>query len=649
MTKRRFRNVPARLQDKMESCVQDVKKQGRTKQQAIRICFNSVVRGKELEMSNSRKKRKQEASRREDLIHLGKVKEEARKLAEAPMADIEAEDLTEAEAQVALEAIADEVYLEDGKELATKPHMEMVMGMSFGGAQNWGQLAEFREAQNTSDSVRQTEFEFRKMVDNILEDGTLELDQKGEMISALAEGFPAQVDHIADSKEVEDPSLADRILAKVGIKQITKQEGDASFVASDFADVPDRAKPSTWKLRLAEGKSGNFTVAQVGRAITAMQPSGFRGQRVKIGSSKGAVTRKISGAINKIKGASNDQKRNLRERLAKVKSTGFIIEKDLEGNFRWFGWVSNKWRDRDVSAHPKGEIIAEEAHKEFVDWVYEKADERMPQLWLWHTPGTGMKNRVDWLDYSDGYLLSSGSLEAKEAEFLMGMAEKQDLAMSHGFFKVGYDSKEGVISKYRTFEESVLPREFVANEWTDFATLQEVKEMFTTERREFLVGALGEEKVAELEGITKVMAEELKELGVEFKDTEESAEKPAEEPKEEGKSVIKAEVDADEVIQKLGLPALSEYLEKQDKTIKEQQESIKALTEKVNELAKSEDEKIAEKLTPRAAKAPIWLRASESKETEVKEEDVPKGPGKEASHWISEALSPAPTADAVPR
>ncbi len=587
-------------------------------------------------MSNARVKRKKKASQREDLIHLGKVKEEARKLAEAPMADIEAEDLTDQEAQVALETIADEVYSEDGKELATKPHMDMGMSMFFGGAQNWGQLAEFREAQNTTDAVRQTEFEFRKMVDNILEDGTLELDQKGEMISALAEGFPAQVDHTTDNKEIEDPSLADRILAKVGIKQITKQEGGSSFVASDFADVPDSTKPSTWKLRLAEGKSGNFTVAQVGRAITAMQPSGFRGQRVKIGSSKGAVTRKISGAINKIKGASDEQKRNLRERLAKVKSTGFIIEKDLEGNFRWFGWVSNKWRDRDV------EIISEEAHKEFVEWVYEKSDERMPQLWLWHTPGTAMKSRVDWLDYSEGYLLSSGSLEAKEAEYLMALAEKSDLAMSHGFFKVGYDSKEGVISKYRTFEESVLPREFVANEWTDFATLQEVKEMFTSERREFLVGALGEEKVAELEGVTKVMSEELKNLGVEFKEAEKPAEEPAKESTtkevEEGK-VVEVKVDAGEVVEKLGIPALSEYLENQDQFIKGLVETTKALTEKVDELSKSEDEKIAKKLTPRFSAVPVWLRASDSKETEVKEgEEIPKGPGNESGSWVGDSL-----------
>ncbi|KKM69254.1 hypothetical protein LCGC14_1452720, partial [marine sediment metagenome] len=368
---RRFSNVPLRLQAKMERCVQDVKKQGRTKEQAIAICFNSVVRGKD--MSNARVKRKK--SQRADLVALENIRKEARKLADEPLADLEAENLSEAEAQEALEAIAEETYSEDGKEFATKPHLmevevvgESMSHMPFGNAQSWDDLAEFREAQNTSQAVRQTEFEFRKMVNNILEDEALELDQKGDMIASLAEGFPEQVDQTAeDNKALEDdPGFADRVLAKIGVKQVTKREGGANFAASDFADVPDRTKPSTWKLRLAEGRSGNFTVAQVARAITALQPSGFRGQRVKIGTSKSSVVAKISAAINKASGASADQKKSLRERLAKVKSSGFIIEKDLQGNYRWFGWVSNKWRDRDTDAHPNGEILAEAAHKEFV-------------------------------------------------------------------------------------------------------------------------------------------------------------------------------------------------------------------------------------------------------------------------------------------
>ncbi|KKM01090.1 hypothetical protein LCGC14_1797900, partial [marine sediment metagenome] len=324
----------------------------------------------------------------------------------------------------------------------------------------------------------------------------------------------------------------------------------------------------------------------------------------------------------------------LRERLAKVKSSGFIIEKDLQGNYRWFGWVSNKWRDRDTDAHPNGEILAEAAHKEFVEWTWKDIKNNMPQLWLWHTLGTTAKERADWTDYADGFLLVSGHLTEAEAKMFQALAEKHDLGMSHGFLKIGYDSEKGVITRYRTFETSVLPREHVANEWTDFTTLEETKDMFTPERREYLVEALGEEKVAGIEASTKNMSDELKELGVEFKAVEQ--EKPKEEEKKTGPA-INVSVDSEEILEKMGLEALSDLLRNQDATIKE-------LTGKVEALTKSDDEKIAETLTPKAGDL-FWL--SQSEETVVKDDEETKEPGNKAS-WIEESHA-LPAGDAVPK
>ena len=98
--------------------------------------------------------------------------------------------------------------------------------------------------------------------------------------------------------------------------------------------------------------------------------------------------------------------------------------------------------------------------------------------------------------------------------------------------------------------------------------------MFTPEKRELLVDALGEEKVAELESSTKDISEELKALGIDFKQ-QESEEKPKEEetPEDDGKA-IEVSIDAKELIEKMGLPALSEYLEAQDKVTKAQAETI---------------------------------------------------------------------------
>jgi hypothetical protein len=650
---KQFRNVPPKKMVAMERCVQDVKRQGRTKKQAIAICFNSIV-GKEIGMSSSKSARKKRrASKRKDLQAIGRAKEKALAEVEESFAPIDNPEQQQ-EVLEAIEEIAEEEYEEEPEKSKSSHLVEMPSGhMHFGGAQSWDDLAEFRTGQNKTEAVRQTEFEFRKMVDNILEDPELEMDDKGNMIASLAEGFPSQVDATTEAnKELEDPGLVDSILAKIGVKQVTKREAGANFKASDFADVPDAAKPSTWKLRLAEGQSGNFTVAQVARAITAMQPSGFRGQRVKLGTAKSSVASKISGAINKIKGATPDQKRTLRERLAKVKSTGFVIEKDLQGNFRWLGWVSNKWRDRDIKAHPQGEILAEASHKEFIDWVYEKADERMPELWLWHTFGTAMKSGADWLDYADGYLLESGKLTEAEAVMLTKMADEYDLAMSHSFLRLGYDKETGVITQYRSFESSVLPREHVANEWTDFATFsKEDKEMFSEERRKFLIDALGEERVSELEESTGEMAKELKAMGIEFKEKAED-EKPKEKEKEaaKGTSVVNVNVDTDELIEKIGLVALSDLLQKQDET-------IKALTEKIAELSKTDDEKIAKKMTPKAAKSGLfWLEGASKSEDNILDKDDEKDkelgdskPGDKADgSWLAEAHE-IPAADAVPR
>ena len=60
----------------------------------------------------------------------------------------------------------------------------------------------------------------------------------------------------------------------------TKREQGMDFSRSAFAYAPDG--PATWKLRLVETPEGQPTAAQVGRAIAALRPAGFRGNRVVI-------------------------------------------------------------------------------------------------------------------------------------------------------------------------------------------------------------------------------------------------------------------------------------------------------------------------------------------------------------------------------
>lgn len=62
----------------------------------------------------------------------------------------------------------------------------------------------------------------------------------------------------------------------------TKREDGEDFPAEAFAYVPDEESPSTWKLRLWDSLDERETAAQVGRAVAALGPGGFRGQRVDI-------------------------------------------------------------------------------------------------------------------------------------------------------------------------------------------------------------------------------------------------------------------------------------------------------------------------------------------------------------------------------
>ncbi len=76
----------------------------------------------------------------------------------------------------------------------------------------------------------------------------------------------------------------------------TKSEGGRPFPARDFAFVPDRNKPSTWKLRLTNIPGGSPDARIVGAAVAALG-KGFRGNKVQIPSeSLPAVKAKVRTA-----------------------------------------------------------------------------------------------------------------------------------------------------------------------------------------------------------------------------------------------------------------------------------------------------------------------------------------------------------------
>jgi hypothetical protein len=61
-----------------------------------------------------------------------------------------------------------------------------------------------------------------------------------------------------------------------------KIESGIRFPAEAYAYVPDPSAPSTWKVRLWENLEDRVTRAQLGRAASAVSPSGFRGRPLAI-------------------------------------------------------------------------------------------------------------------------------------------------------------------------------------------------------------------------------------------------------------------------------------------------------------------------------------------------------------------------------
>jgi hypothetical protein len=90
-------------------------------------------------------------------------------------------------------------------------------------------------------------------------------------------------------------------LNRSAVGKATKREDGEDFPAEAFAYVPDPERVSTWKLRLWDSLSEKETKAQVARAVQALSPSGFRGNRVQIPAADlPGVKRKVLAAWRKV-------------------------------------------------------------------------------------------------------------------------------------------------------------------------------------------------------------------------------------------------------------------------------------------------------------------------------------------------------------
>lgn len=105
----------------------------------------------------------------------------------------------------------------------------------------------------------------------------------------------------------------------------TKTEDGEQFPAAAYAFVPDPEKPSGWKLRLWESVAKKETPSQVGAAVAAFSPGGFRGQQVEIPESEvAAVKARVRTAWRKVNPNKDpeDMPRHIREEMETLDDTG---------------------------------------------------------------------------------------------------------------------------------------------------------------------------------------------------------------------------------------------------------------------------------------------------------------------------------------
>jgi len=84
-------------------------------------------------------------------------------------------------------------------------------------------------------------------------------------------------------------------------QEVRKTEDGVRYPAEAYLYVPDKEKPSTWKLRIWDNLEDKVTRAQLGRAVAALSPGGFRGRRVELPPGQVAVVkRKLRGLYRQI-------------------------------------------------------------------------------------------------------------------------------------------------------------------------------------------------------------------------------------------------------------------------------------------------------------------------------------------------------------
>lgn len=341
--------------------------------------------------------------------------------------------------------------------------------------------------------------------------------------------------------------------------------------------------------------------------------------------------------------------------------------KDLTGRWRWVAIHSNKYEDRE------GEIFSEDAHKAFVAEV--NRTKAFPTLRLWHIPwDIGVS---DMVDYADGFVISSGTFGSASDpmdDIAENLSQMKDLGCSHGYIYRNGDLRDGVYHAYRSNEISVLPRERAANTLTAYFAGQEVPMPLTPQAKAFLEQTAGPDRTRAIEDGLASLKDFADANGLSYKSIEDGLlqqrakdDEAAEDPDEE-EATAAGEGDPGEGEGEAGENEPEEPTEEEREEAEEAKaaaapleahkellagikemfgEAIAPLTaemdgikERLDELERSDGEKIADQIRPRIGPNARGKASSQSDDNVVSEEEAAKAKTEEQGEKDGDPVGP---------
>jgi hypothetical protein len=571
--------------------------------------------------------------KREELRRARHQDQIRRRLEKKKKLDVEQDELPVEDDAEVLDALAtetyDEIEVKEKMYAGESPSMAM---MSFGPT-SFDELEAVREANEKAHHVEELSWDTQDLVRNIVGNPMMQPKEKAKAIQEVGAGFGARVSKMMGEEKME------KDLDELELSALLAWDKRHTSFVENVGDILKRKLSGAARENLADEdfalvmeqdgkKERKYPVHDKAHVRSALARAE---QMMKAGGEGAAEAKK---ALPRIRAAA---KKFGMEATMEKEQNAVVIEKDAKGNWRWVGWATNKYIDWD------GDIIAESAHKEYLEWL-DKNRDMAPVHLMWHTPGTARENPVDFWMYENGFVILSGILTEKEAQTALKARALTDMGMSIGALALERDEKDPrIILKYRMYEVSDLPLENAANPWTDVETL--IKEVGMDKYKYFAELLGSEEKATEYVRRTGLKKDALDEAQVESKEKTPESHVKIEEPAEVPIAAAASQMDMKAIVEAVVKETGMEELSKQFAVIFEAAEKVPMLEQLVKDLSRDGDDKLAEILTPPASRFAWMSKQAASKSTDNKVDETKPADKVLKSlspHWLSDATGTAP-------